>query len=176
MFGVKVLGSLLVFLAAAGLGTAKSMEYRGRIRTLAEMRRLFLLLDGEIRSSRTPVPDAFLHMSSRMQEEYQAFLLELSEELNRMGGEQFRELWCRVLAQHFGGGRMDLKKEDLELLASFGDVFGYLDTQMQLDAIRLMQEQLLERMSSLAGNCTSQMRLARLMGVSAGIFLVLILI
>jgi len=176
MFGVKMLGSLLVLLAAAGLGTAKSMEYKGRIHSLGEMRRLFLLLDGEIRSSRTPVPDAFLHMSARMQEGYKEFLLELSEELKRMKGEQFRELWCRVLEGHFGNGQMNLKKEDVELLASFGDVFGYLDTQMQLDSIRFIQEQLLERMSSLAGNCTSQMRLAKLVGVSAGVFLVLLLI
>ena len=176
MFGVKVLGSLLVLLAASGLGTAKSMEYRGRIRSLAEMRRLFLLLDGEIRSSRTPVPDAFLHMSSRMQEEYKGFLLELAEELNRMEGEQFRDLWCRLLEKHFGEGRSFLKKEDLELAASFGDVFGYLDSQMQMDAIRFLQEQLLERMSALSACCGSRMRLARLLGVSLGIFLVLILV
>ena len=165
-----------MLLASAGLGAAKSMEYRGRIRSLAEMRRLFLLLDGEIRSSRTPVPDAFLHMSERMQGNCKEFLRELSKELNRMDKEQFREIWCRVLDTHLGNGRTDLKKEDLELLASFGDMFGYLDTRMQLDSIHLLQEQILERMSELSGICTSQTRMARIMGVSVGIFLVLLLI
>ena len=37
-----------------------------------------------------------------------------------MDKEQFREIWCRVLDTHLGNGRTDLKKEDLELLASFG--------------------------------------------------------
>lgn len=176
MSGVKLLGSLIVLMSAAGLGAVKSMEYTGRIRDLAEMRRLFLLLDGEIRSCRTPIPDAFLHMASRMNDNYRVFLEKMSEQLQKAEGEDFSVLWKRILEDTLGGGKTDLKKEDMELLQSFGDMFGYLDVQMQLDAIALLQEQILERMSRLSGNCSAQMRMARLLGISGGIFLVILLV
>ena len=176
MLGVKLLGSLIVLAAAGGLGAVKSMEYTGRIHCLAEMRRLFLLLDGEIRSSRTPISDAFLHMSSRMSGIYKDFLEEMAEQISQMNGENFSGLWRNSLKKHLGEGKTALKKEDLDLLASFGDMFGYLDTRMQLDAIKLLQEQLLDLMSRLSGSCTSQIRMARLLGVSGGIFLVILLL
>lgn len=162
--------------AAAGLGAAASMEYRRRMEDLSEMRRLFLLLSGEIKSSRTPVPEAFSHMASRMKEPYRSFLRELSERLSKMEGENFAVLWKNALEEKFGRGQSGLKRQDLELLNSFGDMFGYLDTEMQLNAIRFLQEQLLDRLGQLSGSCAAQMRMARLLGVSGGIFLVILLL
>ena len=64
----------------------------------------------------------------------------------------------------------------MELIGSFGDMFGYLDVQMQLSAIRLLQEQLLDRLGMLRGDCAGQMRMAKLLGVGGGIFLVILLV
>lgn len=175
MYWLKALGGLTVLLSAAGLGAVQSMEYQRRIRALSEMRRLFLLLSGEIRSSRTPVPEAFAHMALRMEGRYREFLRVMAQRLDRMEGENFPALWKRTLKEYFGGRDSNLKKQDLELLYSFGDMFGYLDTEMQLNAIRFLQEQLLDRLGQLSGACAGQMRMARLLGVCGGIFLVILL-
>ena len=73
MLGVKLAGSVLVLVACTGLGLDKSLEYRRRLRMLSELRRMFLLLAGEIRSSRTPAGDAFSHMAARMDGVYRDF-------------------------------------------------------------------------------------------------------
>lgn len=69
-----------------------------------------------------------------------------------------------------------LQTQDVELLLSFGEGFGYLDQQMQLSSIQFVQEQLLDRVGELRGGCAARMRMARLLGVSAGIFLVILLL
>lgn len=176
MFALKLLGSLIVLSAAAGLGLEKSMEYRQRIEELSELRRMFLLLSGEIRSSRTPIPEAFRHMAGRMDRPYREFLNQMAQKLEQMGGESFSALWKETLKEQLGGGVLKLQKEDMELIGSFGDMFGYLDVQMQLSAIRLLQEQLLDRLGMLTGACAGQMRMAKLLGVGGGIFLVILLV
>lgn len=176
MFALKLLGSLIVLSAAAGLGLEKSMEYRQRIEALSELRRMFLLLSGEIRSSRTPIPEAFRHMAGRMDGLYREFLNQMAQKLEQMGGESFSALWKETLKEQLGGGVLKLQKEDMELIGSFGDMFGYLDVQMQLSAIRLLQEQLLDRLGMLTGACAGQMRMAKLLGVGGGIFLVILLV
>ena len=47
---------------------------------------------------------------------------------------------------------------------------------MQLSSIQFVQEQLLDRVGELRGGCAARMRMARLLGVSAGIFLVILLL
>lgn len=60
---VRLAGSLTVLAAATGLGAAVSLDYRRRIQLLTQLRRMFLLLAGEIRSSRTPAAEAFGRMA-----------------------------------------------------------------------------------------------------------------
>ncbi len=174
MLGIKLAGSLLVIAACTGLGLEKSMEYRRRLRMLSELRRMFLLLAGEIRSSRTPAGDAFLHMSARMDGVYKEFLEKLSEALRQEGRGRFDKLWKEQAEQSFRDS--PLTKEELELLLSFGNTFGYLDTQMQLAAIEFLQKELAEAYEKLLVSCQGKMRIARLLGVTAGIFVVILLV
>ncbi len=174
MLGVKLAGSVLVLVACTGLGLDKSLEYRRRLRMLSELRRMFLLLAGEIRSSRTPAGDAFSHMAARMDGIYRDFLEKLSGALRQEGRGRFDRLWKEQVLESFE--KSPLNREELELLLSFGNTFGYLDAQMQLAAIDFFQRELAECYEKLLVSCQGKMRVARLLGVTAGVFLVILLV
>ena len=173
---LRLAGSLTVLAAAAGLGTAVSLDYGKRIRLLTQLRRMFLLLAGEIRSSRMPAAEAFGRMAGRMEPPFGKWLGMLAERLEAGAGESFSSIWKQWVEQWVQEDAQALKKQDVELLLSFGESFGYLDQQMQLSSIAFVQEQLLDRVGELKGGCAARMRMARLLGVSAGIFLVILLL
>ena len=173
---VKLAGSLTVLAAAAGLGTAVSLDYRKRIQLLTQLRRLFLLLAGEIRSSRTPAAEAFGRMAGRMEPPFGRWLETLADRLEAGEGESFASIWKTWVEQLVREDAQALKPQDVELLVTFGESFGYLDQQMQLSSIQFVQEQLLDRLGELRGGCAARKRMARLLGVSAGVFLVILLL
>ena len=173
---VRLAGSLTVLAAATGLGAAVSLDYRRRIPLLTQLRRMFLLLAGEIRSSRTPAAEAFGRMAGRMEPPFGKWLKTLADRLEAGEGESFAFIWKEWVEQFARADAQALQTQDVELLLSFGEGFGYLDQQMQLSSIQFVQEQLLDRVGELRGGCAARMRMARLLGVSAGIFLVILLL
>lgn len=79
---VRLAGSLTVLAAATGHGAAVSLDYRRRIQLLTQLRRMFLLLAGEIRSSRTPAAEA-LRADGRA---HGAALWQMAEDTGRPAG------------------------------------------------------------------------------------------
>ena len=86
---VRLAGSLTVLAAATGLGAAVGLDYRRRIQLLTQLRRMFLLLAGEIRSSRTPAAEAFGRMAGRMEPPFGKWLKTLADRLEAGEGESF---------------------------------------------------------------------------------------
>ena len=110
MLGVKLAGSVLVLVACTGVGLDQSLEYRRRLRMLSELRRMFLLLAGEIRSSRTPAGDAFSHMAARMDGIYRDFLEKLSGALRQEGRGRFDRLWKEQVLESFEKHRQIIQR------------------------------------------------------------------
>ena len=157
---VRLAGSLTVLAAATGLGAAVSLDYRRRIQLLTQLRRMFLLLAGEIRSSRTPAAEAFGRMAGRMEPPFGKWLKTLADRLEAGEGESFAFIWKEWVEQFARADAQALQTQDVELLLSFGEGFGYLDQQMQLSSIQFVQEQLLDRVGELRGGCAARMRMA----------------
>ena len=128
-----------------------SLDYRRRIQLLTQLRRMFLLLAGEIRSSRTPAAEAFGRMAGRMEPPFGKWLKTLADRLEAGEGESFAFIWKEWVEQFARADAQALQTQDVELLLSFGEGFGYLDQQMQLSSIQFVQEQLLGQSRGTAG-------------------------
>jgi len=165
-----------VLAGSAGLGIWIGLQYKERIRILLQLRKMLLLMDGEIRSRHTPLPEAICRLTGKTEEPCRAFLQTLNELFREQQQEVFSVLWRRAVEEKLDVDESPLKKEDLELIKDFGEMFGCPDVRMQLDAIHFLQEQLLDRIGELSSVCSSKMRISKLMGVSAGIFLLIILL
>ena len=73
---IKLIGSLFLLGSASSIGFLKSEELTERVKKLQEMKRMMILLQGELRFHRAELSEAFENVAERVQEPFKDFLKE----------------------------------------------------------------------------------------------------
>lgn len=173
-FSAKLIGALLTIAGCAGIGIYKSREITGRIFELKEMKRLLLMLRGEIRYTATPIPEAMAKIAGRCRGQFQAFFSSVEAELYEKSGEALGVIWGENIERHFG--KSNFCEKDIELLKEIGENLGYLDKQMQLSTMDLYIENMNVQIKALENAAPSRKRVYQCLGAFAGILAVILLI
>lgn len=171
---VKLLGITLITGSSTAIGFFFSGRLRERIEELEMMKKLLMLLRGEIRYNHATLTESFQIIAERMENIYGMFLLRVSEELMAMDGQTLAQIWERNVRECFRESAMS--REDKDRLLSLGGQLGYLDIEMQLNTIELYLEQLQEEISHAQEASKRNGKLYQTMGVIAGIFVVLLIV
>ena len=85
----KSVGVLLIIFSCAGLGFGQSLRLTGRLRTLEMMKRMIVLLRGEIRFGNASLCSAFYEAGGKLKEPFGSFLREVSGKLSSLWGQEF---------------------------------------------------------------------------------------
>ena len=160
---LKGIGALLILASAAGIGVSFSNDLKGRCMELRLLKQMIYMLRGEIKYTKTPLPDAFASIAVRMKEPFGSFLEELAKQMENPENGTFGELWQAQIKAQLSGTH--LKREDKEQLGSLGEVLGYLDLEQLELRIRESQEA-----------ARTKQKLYQSLGVAGGIFLVILLV
>lgn len=171
---LRLLGAVLVIAFSTGYGFTMGVEVKQRLEELRALKKLVLMLRGEIKYAKAPLPEAFQNMGGRLKEPFQSWCNRMSEELFSLSGKNFLEIWEKHIKEDLGKSR--LKKEDLKLLASLGEQIGYLDVQMQLNNIDLYVEQLEVEIRQAKAEAAKKVRIYQCLGTMAGILFVIFMI
>ena len=171
---LKLAGACLILCSAAGIGASYSGDLKWRVRELRIIKQLIYMLQGEIRYAHLPLPEAFTHVSVRLPAPFGLFLAETADELKKADGRTLGEIWKAEEQKHIK--KLHLTRTDLEQLETLGEVLGYLDTEMQLSAIRLYLEQLEQSLAEAQERMGSRQRLYQSLGIAGGVFLVILLL
>lgn len=70
---LKAAGLFLLFSACLSFGFGKSHALKKRLEFLRELKKALLLLSGEIRCAKTPLPDAFRKIGGKLREPLRFF-------------------------------------------------------------------------------------------------------
>lgn len=171
---LKIIGVLLVVASSAGLGFSMSRDMRLRIEQLRYLKKILLMLQGEIKYVRSPLPEAFRNIGRRVREPFASFFEELASDMDHMEGVTFRELWEKQIGEHFT--ETNLTKRDLEQLRQMGENMGYLDQEMQLNTIGLYAQQMDAELQTAEGTYGTKSRVYNCLGVMAGIFIAILIL
>lgn len=171
---LKLTGACLILCSAAGIGASFGRDLRLRLRELRILKRLIYMLQGEIRYARLPLPEAFSHVSVRLPEPFGLFLAETADELRKADGRSLGEIWRDEVERRLKSAH--LTRNDREQLMTLGEVLGYLDTEMQLSAIGLYQEQLEQGITEAQEQMEGRQKLYQSLGIAGGVFLVILLL
>lgn len=171
---LKFTGAVLILISAAGIGVSCSQDLKRRCMELRILKQMVYMLRGEIKYTKTPLPEAFAHIAPRLPEPFCSFLRQTEEKMGDLDGRSFPELWQEQIKTQLSGTH--LKKEDKDQLAGLGDVLGYLDLEMQLSSIALYLEQLELGIQKAQEELAAKQKLYQSLGVAGGIFLVILLI
>lgn len=170
---LKLFGAFLVIGASTGLGFSMSYDLRKRIDDLKYLRKIILMLRGEVKYMKSPLGEAFLNIGGRIKEPFKSFLESLAAELDDLGGKTFLEIWSTRIKNDLK--ELKINKQDLFQLEKIGENLGYLDGEMQLATIDLYVEQLEEEIKIAQESIGSKSRIYNCLGVMGGIFVAILM-
>lgn len=171
---LKWLGAGLVICGSAAIGASMTGDLRRRILELQEMRKMVVVLQGEIRYGNAALNVAFRRGAMRIRQPFQGFLECMADQMEEYRGEAMAEIFRQGMKERLGATA--LRATDLELLERLGESLGYLDVKTQMDSMDLFLEQVSRLCLEAEEELRSKAKVYRYLGVSAGLFLAIILI
>lgn len=169
MLWLKVIGCLLVISSSTAIGFFFSNEMKYRLDNLRELKKLIVLLRGDIRFANTPLPEAISAIARRNPGIYKTFFHNTASKLQELSGITFTDIWKEAV-------EIDLKdtslsKKDKQNLIGFGENLGYLDKDMQLNTLELYISNLDEEITEISQKVKEKSYLYNSLGIMAGIFI-----
>ena len=170
---MKAVGSLLVTFSCGALGAWKAGQWKEHRKMLEQLRKMILLLKGEILYAHSPLEEALEQAGRKSDGVLASFFIQVASRIQDREGEVFFELWKEEIQNH-KRNFLFTEKECAELKA-FGEHLGYLDLDMQERTIALYLEQLDLSIDYYRSHEQEQTKLFTSLGVMGGLFLSIIL-
>jgi len=170
----KIAGSILIILATTGIGIVSGRDLKIRLDNLRYIKKIMLMLRGEIQYLKAPLGEAFFSVGKRAKPPFDTFLNKIAREIASLECDSFYKIWCKYIDEELI--KIKLNKRDCLTLKRVGEHLGYMDREMQLGMIDLYVEQLEEEIKISKENMEEKIRVYNCLGVSAGIFAVLFML
>lgn len=171
---LKIFGSLAVITATTLIGIVAGKELEYRLFSLRYIKKLMLMLRGEINYLKAPLYEAFVNVGRRSKEPYKEFFLKVSDGIENLSCDSFYEIWSS--STELLKNNTSLTDKDLRLLKRVGECLGYMDKDMQLGMIDLYIEQLDLEIKIAQEEIKDKVKVYNCLGIMAGIFAVIMMV
>jgi stage III sporulation protein AB len=158
---------------SVGLGFYFSAKEGFRVQNLLEFKKALLILSSEIEYMRTTLSEACANIAKRTGNGISEVFANFSRLLAESEGETAYQLW--LAAMDSGKDRIFLAAEDRVVLEDFGKTLGYLDKQMQKNAIDYAVSYIDEKSASLQKQSDKNKRMYQSLGVIGGLLITVVL-
>lgn len=170
---LKLVGAGMTIVCCGAMGAGVCRDMRKRIRLLQELRRMAIILTSEITYANAALEEAFAELAKRLADPAGAFFGHVRQRMQEGEHGVLGEIFKKQSLRDFKGS--GLKKTDLESLWTLGGQLGYLDTEMQKKTLAYYLEQVNAACMQAQEEYKEKEKLFRCLGISAGIFLVILL-
>ena len=163
-----------MLIASVFWGCMKAAELEKHTMRLVELKRLLVLLQGELRFHRASLAEAFGNVAERVEEPFSVFLKEMSEKMEAKTFGSFEMIWRETIEKLFR--KKGFMKEDEKIFEMLCSSLGYLDLTMQTESLNLAAMQVEEVIKTAEEQRQIKGKLYRTMGISVGALLTLLII
>lgn len=170
---LKCVGFFLILMGCSGLGWYTVTRYTTRICILSEFEQVLQFLYGEIEYSGSDIIELMDKLALRSGY-FKQFFGDMGEDLREYAGQGFFYYWQKRFKEI--EGISSLKHEEVELFLAVGENIGNTDRQTQLHTLEIFQGRLQERLRQARADYREQAKVSIVVGVTAGLFLALLLI
>ncbi len=170
---LKLTGSLLVTCSCGALGLWKAGQWKEHLKMLEQLRKMIILLKGEILYAHAPLGEAFGNVGRKSEGILGKLFLAVEDRIGQQQGELFYIIWQEEVDRR--GKDMLLSEREQQELTAFGKHLGYLDLEMQEHTIALYLEQLELSIKFYREHEREQSRLYTSLGIMGGLFLSIIM-
>jgi len=170
---LQLVGAAVVVGGTVALGFHYAARESARLLDLLELKKALLILSSEIDYMRAPLPTAAANIGKRTERWVGSFFSRFGKMLAANDGETAYQLWGRAL--NTVGDAAALAEEDLKVIDGFGETLGYVDKQMQQNAIDYAVRYIDETAAGLQVQAEKSKKMYRSLGVIGGLFLAVVL-
>lgn len=171
---LEIIGSVLILGSSTYAGWLHGERYRKRLESLREWKKILRMIEGEMRYRKVPLGDVFAHVKAKTSGAFSDWLSWLASMLEGYSGKTFRQLWEEGIDVWLTDG--DFTGEDIAMMKELGNQMGYLDIRMQESVINQAVVQVETKISMLEQSLSEKQKISRMLGVSIGIFCVVLLV
>lgn len=169
---LKLLGAVLLIAGGCGLGLGAIRGLESRMTALRALIEALDLMERELAFSLPPMRELLEGTARRVREPAAGFLSACAQGLDELEGRPLSELWIREAK-----GRLTaLEPRDLEAVLSVGAVLGRYDVEGQRRAIASCRTELAGVLAVATEERKKRGRVYGALSVTAGIFLVILLL
>lgn len=170
----KAIAGVCVMTGAFGFGYALCQEMKQVLLHLKEQKQLLLYIINEIAFMHRPMQEIFGTVGDRLKEPYKSFTLKISERMEERSGKKLQEIWEGEVKLLQKNG--ECPKDAVGTLLRMGESFGCDEDKMQIDALRLLEAELSEKISVRSQEKEEKSKLIRTLSVLAGLFCIVLFI
>ena len=170
---IRLAGIGMIAAAVLALGFWYSLNMKKRIRNLHLMQTVLHMLAGEIGFTGRILEEAFEDISNRLEDPFSSFFQHVSERMQNQDGTGLIQIWKESEDMFMGSG---LKEEDLELFRKLGNELGFLDVDMQLRTLELLEMQVKETTGRLEKNCEASCKMYQSLGILGALTVIVVMI
>ena len=168
---IKLLGSVLVAGGGLWLGIFAAARLRLRLRALEDVIRGIALLEGEMALRGGALEELMQTLAPRAPGAAGGLFADYARALSRLGEDTAAGLW-RAAVDNLS----ELSREGKDILASLGEFLGRYDREEQCAAMTAVRGQLEQLCAREGEKCRENCRLCRVLSLSGGGFLVILLL
>lgn len=170
---LKMVGGFLVVAGSGGCGWYLAYAARQRIDILRELLQAIVILYGDVEYGVGDMAENMERLSRRTQY-FSSFFRRVSKHLDEKTGQSLYQIWGEEMETI--SCRTRLWREDMALLEELGKNLGNLDRQTQLHTLHVLRERLEHNISLAVVDYRSRARLFRVVGITVGVFTVVLLL
>jgi stage III sporulation protein AB len=170
---MKWIGAVFILFATSWFGFYFAKQLTDRTKQIRAWKLTLQSLEAEIMYSQLPLQDACRRIADQMNGRLREFLLHFSDVLAN-GAESTKSAWMECLELY--KKNVSLKQKDIEILMQFGETLGMHDKHSQQKQIVLALRHLEREEQEALENHQKYDRMAKTLGVLAGILLIILLI
>lgn len=168
---LRALGAVLVAAGGAWMGLWAAEELRRRERALEDMASGLALLEQELGLGGLPLGPMFRALSEQVRGPAKALFAACGAELSQTDRPTFPVIWSRLVQELPG-----LDREARRTLSLLGETLGRCDGMSQQQAVAAVRRQLEEQRRRAGEDRRKRGRVYQILGLTGGVFLVILLI
>lgn len=171
---LKIVGSIFVLLTTGSLGFLKGQQYKERIRYLKVLENIFIELLNDIQYGNITMSESFGRIAGIVPVPYDQFLKNLCGELKWKRGRTFTDIFIEEVDHCLDNTY--LEPADIQNLKELGKAMDNAERNTQIHLLETYLRELKRLTDSLEESSVGQQKVCQMLGISGGIFLLIILL
>lgn len=171
----KLLGSIVIIGTCSYYGCYKASCIKKRIAYISEFIQILEIMKSNIGYSYMELPEIFNKLSDNVNSTiFKDMFKGLYEELNKTDMIYFGQAWDKAVK---GLEKNNiLRAEEISSIKELDKITSYIDKDMQLTYIEMIKQELMLTVNNARDESVKKIRLYRVLGIMAGMFIVVALI